>query len=225
VRLPWGPREENPILTVIGVVGRVKLEQLSEQGGDVQAYLPFLQTPRRGMTVVVKTSLAPDALIALARREMLALDPEQPIHQVSTLLELRRGSIASQRLNLTLLGAFAAVALALAIIGLYGVLAYAVAQRTHEIGIRIALGAQAVAVLRLVIGQGMKLALMGVVIGMIAAFALTRLIQNLLFGVSATDPITFILVAGLFLLVALLACWMPARRATKVDPMVALRVE
>ena len=177
------------------------------------------------MTVVVKTSLAPDALIALARREMLALDPEQPIHQVSTLLELRRGSIASQRLNLTLLGAFAAVALALAIIGLYGVLAYAVAQRTHEIGIRIALGAQAVAVLRLVIGQGMKLALMGVVIGMIAAFALTRLIQNLLFGVSATDPITFILVAGLFLLVALLACWMPARRATKVDPMVALRVE
>jgi len=225
VRLPWGPREENPILTVIGVVGRVKLEQLSEQGGDVQAYLPFLQTPRRGMTVVVKTSLAPDALIALARREMLALDPEQPIHQVSTLLELRRGSIASQRLNLTLLGAFAAVALALAIIGLYGVLAYAVAQRTHEIGIRIALGAQAVAVLRLVIGQGMKLALMGVVIGMIAAFALTRLIQNLLFGVSATDPLTFILVAGLFLLVALLACWMPARRATKVDPMVALRVE
>src|SRR5262245_27404777 len=225
VRLPWGPREENPVLTIIGVVGRVKLEQLSEQGETVQAYLPFLQTPRRGMTVLVKTSLAADAMIALARKQMLALDPEQPIHQVITLSELRTESIASQRLNLTLLGAFAAVALALAAIGLYGALAYAVAQRTREIGIRMALGAQTGAALQLVVGQGMKLALMGVVIGLIAAFALTRLIQNLLFGVSVTDPTTFILVAGLFLFVALLACFLPARQAMKVDPMIALRFE
>ena len=223
VRLPWG--EKGPVLTVVGVVGRVKLNRLSEEGGFVQAYLPFLQAPSQGMAVVMKTTLAPETLMAAARQQVQALDPEQPIYDARTLAEMRDNAIAPQRLNLILLGVFAGIALVLALIGLYGVLAYAVAQRHREIGVRMALGAQRRDVLQLVVGQGMRLVLVGVGLGLIGALALTRLLRGLLFGVGPNDPLTLAATPMLLALTALLACWMPASRASRVDPMEALRYE
>ena len=226
IRMPWGPLPaQQVLLTVIGVVTHVKLARLSEQSGFVQAYLPALQASLPGMAVVLRTTVEPETVVAAVRQQMLALDPEQPIYDVSTLTERRHSSLAPERLNLTLLGSFAAVGVLLAAIGLYGVISYAVTQRTREIGIRMSLGAQKRGVLTLVLLQGMKLGLIGVLIGLSGAWALTRLMQNLLFTVSATDPLTFAVIALLLTLVALLACWIPARRATKVDPMVALRCE
>jgi putative ABC transport system permease protein len=177
------------------------------------------------MGVQMKTASAPETLITAAWQQVRALDSELPIYNVRTLAALRADNIAPDRLNLAVLGIFAALALALAMVGLGGVLAYAVAQRQREIGVRMALGAQRGDVLRLVIGEGMKLVLIGALLGLGGALALTRLLKTLLFGVSATDPLTFILIAALLIIVALLACWIPAQRATKVDPMVALRVE
>ncbi|MBI2929233.1 MAG: ABC transporter permease [Verrucomicrobia bacterium] len=225
VRVPWGPREQQPVMTVVGVVGRIKEDRLSEQGGMVQAYLPFLQRPLRGMVVAVKSAQPPEALLSAVRQQVLALDPEQPIFEVRTLSEMRSRNIAPERLNLALLGVFAAVALALAVIGLYGVLSYAVAQRQREIGVRMALGAQPRNVLALVIGHGMRLALIGIGLGMLGALAITRVLRNMLFEVNPFDPLAFSLVTAILGGVALLACWIPARKATKVDPMVALRHE
>jgi predicted permease len=226
VRLPWGSAPKwNPMLAVVGVVGRVKLYRLNEGGGFVQAYFPALQIPGSQRTIAIKTTLEPETLGASIRQQVSEVDPQLPIYDFRTLNEQRSRSLAPQTLQLRLLGCFAAVALLLAAIGLYGVISYAVTQRTHEIGIRIALGAQRGDVLRLVVGHGMKLALIGVTIGLVAALAMTRLMKSLLFGVSATDPLTFIVIALLLTAVALLSCWIPARRATKVDPMVALRYE
>jgi putative ABC transport system permease protein len=164
-------------------------------------------------------------LASAVRGQIAALNKDQAVFNVRTMEEIVGESVAARRFSMMLLTVFAVVALALAIIGLYGVMSYAVAQRAREIGVRMALGAQSGNVLRMVIGQGMKLVLAGVSLGLAASVALSRTIENLLFGVSATDPGTFTAVALLLALVALLACWIPARRATRVDPMKALRCE
>jgi putative ABC transport system permease protein len=219
----WGAGggDDSP-LTVIGVVGRVKLDRPHEPTGAVQGYFAFLEYPQPLMSFVVKTTLEPEQMIAAARAQVQAVDAGQPIYNVETLTKLRAAAIAPQRFNLLLLGLFASVALALAVVGIYGVMSYAVTQRTHELGIRMALGAQTADVLRLVLRQGLTLALAGTAIGLTAAFGLTRLMRNLLFGVSPTDSLTFSAIALLVMLTALMACWVPARRATKIDPLTAL---
>jgi putative ABC transport system permease protein len=225
VRIPWGARERNPVLTVVGVVARVKVRELSEHGGFVQAYLPSWQLPEPGRAVVVKTVVPPETLISAVREQVSLLDPAQPISNLRTVEELRSNSLAPQRLNLALLGLFGAVALALAAIGLYGVLAYSVTQRRREIGVRIALGAQRSSVLGLVIGNGMRLVVGGIVAGLAGAAVLTRVMRGLLFDVTPFDPITLASVPVVLGTVALLACWLPARNASKMDPMEALRTE
>jgi putative ABC transport system permease protein len=226
IRLPWSDRpEQQPVLTVIGVVARVKTDRLNEQGGFVQVYFPIFQAPTDNLTAVVKTTIEPETLGAAARAQVTAVDPDQPIYEMRTLTAMRDNSMASERLNLQLLGAFAVVGLLLAAIGLYGVLSNSVTERNHEIGVRLALGAQNRDVLRLVLRQGMSLAMVGVGVGLAASLALTRLMKSLLFGVGAADPLTYSTIVLLMALVAFLACYLPARRATRVDPMVALRAD
>ena len=165
------------------------------------------------------------SFVAAVRSQVQAIDKDQPISHIRTLDELVARSVSQRRFNMLALAILAGVALLLAAVGLYGVMSYSVEQRAHEIGVRMALGAQTRDVLRLVVKQGMTLTLIGGLIGLIAALGLTRLIKNLLFGVSATDPVTFLVIAPLLALVALLACYLPARRATKVDPLMALKAE
>jgi putative ABC transport system permease protein len=209
---------------IVGIVGDVKQYGLA-QPTTMQTYEPYLQTPFSGMTLVVRADGNPAALTGAIRSEVLAIDKEQPVSRIRPLEQVVSESVAKQRFLMLLLGIFASVALVLAAVGLYGVMSYSVNQRTHEIGIRAALGAQRKDVLKLVVGQGMALALSGAGIGLTASFALTRLMTSLLFGVSATDPLTFAGIALLLTIVALLACYLPARRAMKVDPMIALRYE
>lgn len=224
-RIRLGTDAKAPVLTVQGVVGRVKMEGLSQDSKRVQGYFPFAQIPSGGMTVILKASGDPNQLIAAVRQQVKAIDPDQPIYSIRTMDEIRAESVASERLSLTLLSIFAGIALVLAIVGIYGVMSYSVTQRTHEIGIRMAIGAQPRDVFRMVIGQGMMLALIGVAIGLLLAFALTRLMTTMLFGVEPTDPATFAAIAVLLTVVALVACYVPGRRATKVDPVVSLRYE
>jgi putative ABC transport system permease protein len=212
-------------LTIVGVVGRVKMEGLRWNSNAVQGYFPFRQVATSGMIFTVRAQLAPEHLIASVRRQVQEVDPNQPIFDISTLEKTRAESVAPERLNLTILGVFAVVALTLALVGIYGVVSWSVTQRTQEFGVRMALGARAGDVLRLVVWQGMKIVAAGVGLGLAGAFALTRLMKALLFEVSATDPITFISIGLLLAGAALLACFIPARRATKVDPIVALRAE
>jgi putative ABC transport system permease protein len=209
---------------IVGIVGDVKQYGL-DQVTTMQTYEPYIQQTFPYMTLVVRTTGDPTNLNAAIRSEVLKLDKEQPTTNFKTLNEFFSISIAQQRFSVVLLGVFAVVALVLSAVGIYGVLSYAVTQRTHEIGIRVALGAGRRDVLRLVVGQGMLLTVIGIAGGLGAAFALTRLMASLLFGVTATDAVTFASVASLLLAVALLACYIPARRATKVDPLVALRYE
>jgi putative ABC transport system permease protein len=209
---------------IVGIVGDVKHSALDEEAKP-EIYFPMAQSTRRNMSLAVRVSGDPMQIVAAVRRQVWDVDKDIPIYSIETMERLMAKSVAPRRFNLLLLGVFALVGLALACVGLYGVMAYSVAQRTQEIGIRIALGSQARDVLRLVIGQGMKLALVGVGIGLAASFGLMRLMSKLLFGIRPTDPLTFAAIVVLLLLVALLACWLPARRAMKVDPMVALRVD
>jgi putative ABC transport system permease protein len=179
----------------------------------------------RRMTLVVRTRVEPKSLVETIRRQVWQLDKQLPMYSTSTMREALDTSVGARRFALWLLALFAGVALVLALAGIYSITAYSVEQRTHEIGIRLALGAQARDVLKLIVGQGLKLALVGVGIGLLAAAGLTRFVSSLLYGVSATDPMTFAGIALLVAGVALLASFVPARRATKVDPMVALRYE
>lgn len=208
---------------VVGIVEDGKYANLNEDGRPY-VVRPMWQSPVGATSVVVRTAGDLPSLIASVRREIQQLDPYMPV-ATSTLVEKLDLPLLPARMVASILGGFGLLALLLAAIGIYGVMSYGVAQRTHEIGIRMALGAQKADVLRLVIRQGMTLTLVGVGIGLAAALALTRLMKSLLFGVSATDPLTFVGIAGLLTLVTLLACYLPARRATQVDPLVALRHE
>jgi putative ABC transport system permease protein len=218
-------RNDNRTLEVIGVVGRVKMEGLNQDSNRVQAYLPFLQVPSDSMTVIIKGSSDPNQLISSIRAAVKEIDPEQPIYNPRTMYEIRAESVAGERLNLTLLSIFGGIALVLAIVGIYGVMSYSVTQRTHEIGIRMAIGARPRDVFTMVLGQGMKLALIGVAIGLVLAFILTRLMATMLFGVEPTDVPTFAAISILLISVAVLACYLPGRRATKVEPTISLRYE
>jgi predicted permease len=215
--------------TIVGVVGHVKHYGLDTEGRE-QIYLPHNQPlygvfVPRDMTLAVRTSLDPASITSAIREQVAALDKDLPLYNIATMEQLVSTSVAQPRLNLSLLVAFAALALVLSAVGVYGVMAYAVTQRTHEIGIRMALGALPSDVLRQVLAEGGRLAAAGVALGLIAALALTRLMASLLFGVKPTDPITFIAVAATLVCVALAACYIPARRATRVDPIIALRYE
>jgi putative ABC transport system permease protein len=211
-------------VTVVGVVGDVRQLGL-DQGVRPQVFRPFLQDPQESMTVVVRTNSDPEGLTLLVQNAVWALDKDQPISEVGTMDHWLSDSLASRRLNMLLLGIFAALGLALAAVGIYGVISYSVTQRTHEIGIRMALGARRGDVLQLVVGQGFALTFLGVVIGIAGALGLTRFLSSMLYGIRPADPLTFVGVSMILAGVALLASYIPARRAMKVDPMVALRYE
>jgi putative ABC transport system permease protein len=189
-----------------------------------EMYMTHLQEPQSTMAVMARTSGDPLQLAGAAREQLKAMDSDIPV-TVTTMDQIFSNSLAGQRFNTSLLGVFAAVALLLAMIGVFGVINYSVAQRTHEIGIRIALGAQRSDVFKLVVGQGLLLVLVGVVVGTAGSVALTRFIEGMIYGVSPTDGLTFVVVSLMVTMVAFLACYLPARRATRVDPLVALRYE
>ena len=218
--------DEKPPSEIIGIVGDVRHEGLEKEAYPGY-YLSYYQSPERQVNLIVRSApgVDPATLQMPVRNVVKQIDKDQLVWETKTMEQLRAESVARRRFNMMLLGIFAALALALAAVGIYGVMSYSVTQRTHEIGIRIALGAQASDVLRMVVRQGMTLALIGVGIGLLAAFAVTRVMASLLYGVTATDALTFAGVSLLLAGIALLACLIPARRATRVDPMVALRYE
>src|SRR5262245_26539237 len=215
--------EDRPI-EIVGVVGDIKdlgLDRVPRPG----LYVPYAQNPRTDMGVVLRAAAEPTALTGAARDEVMKFDPAQPVSNLKTMERMIHETSSPKRIMTAMMGVFAAIALLLAGVGLYAVMAYAVSHRTHEIGVRLALGARSRDIVRLVTGQGMKLTLAGLALGMAGAFALTRVMAPLLYGVTPADPLTFILISLALAGAALLACWIPARRATRVDPMVALRCE
>jgi len=215
---------DGPWLTIVGVVPNVKNRKLDEEAWPY-VYRPYSQWIRRETMLVIRGSVDPTSIVAGIRQEVAKLDPELPLSDVSTVQQAMDRSLVTARLTNSLLVGFAATALLLALTGIYGVMSLNVANRRNEFGIRLALGAQTSNVLKLILGQGLKLAAVGVALGLLGAVAFTRLLKGLLFGISASDPLTFTLLAALLVGVALLACWIPARRATKVDPLEALRNE
>jgi len=218
-----GPLNKAPWIEVVGVIADVRHEL--DKAVKPEFYLPYAQDSWRTMFVVAKTNRDPGTVAGAIRQQVWAIDKDQPVSDVHTMREVRSTSVAMYTFSSVGLAIFAAVAVLLASLGIYGVMAFAVTQRTQEIGIRMALGATTPDVLRLVVQNGMKLALLGIVIGLAGAWGLTRFMKNILFGVEATDLLTFGLVSACLFVAALLACYLPARRATKVDPLVALRYE
>lgn len=224
IKFTGSEKNPQPWRTIVGVVGDVNQFALDKKP-PMQIYLPEAQFPTSFMTLVVRTVADPNTMIAGVREEIRAIDGDQAVYGIATMEQLLSDSISLRRFSMLLLIVFAAVALTLATLGIYGVVSFSVTQRTHEIGIRMALGAGRGDIVKLIVSHGMALTLGGVVIGLIAAVGLTRLMTNLLYGVSATDPVTFAVISVVLAGVALGACFVPARRATKVDPMVALRYE
>jgi putative ABC transport system permease protein len=210
--------------TIVGVVGNIRQESITD-AAIPEMYVPFSQMPMNGSTVMIRTSTDPIALVEAVRNEVLSIDKNQPISDVKTLAQRVDEVVAVSRSLMLLFSAFALLALILGAVGIYGIVSYSVTQRTHEIGIRMALGARPADVLKLTLRNGIALTVLGIVIGVGAAFALTRFMASMLFGVTPTDKLTFIAVSSLLFLVALCASLIPARRATKVDPLVALRYE
>ncbi|HEX6284228.1 MAG TPA: FtsX-like permease family protein, partial [Pyrinomonadaceae bacterium] len=208
---------------IIGVVGDLRHTSLATPPAAPAMYFPTRE--RQMMNLVIRTKGDPSSVAGAVRNEVRSINPDLPISAVKPMTEWIDSSVAEPRYRTTLFGLFAALAMILAATGIYGVMSYTVAQRTHEIGVRMALGARRMDVLKLVVRQGMVLTLIGVIVGLLGAFALTRVMSSLLFGVTTKDPITFAVVAVLLLAVAFVACFVPARRATKVDPLVALRYE
>jgi putative ABC transport system permease protein len=223
-RITLGNPQTGPWLTIIGIARNVQHQSL-DGAPYPQMYGVHTQQAPRLLSFIVRTSSDPLSLISAARSQVRALDADLPVARVTTIEQLMSDSIARPRFNTTLLIVFAGVGLLLAAVGIYGVISYSVAQRTHEIGVRLALGASRGDVLKLVLKQGLKLALGGVLLGAAGAVALAQLMKSLLFNISASDPLTFVGVAAVLVGVAALACYIPARRATKVDPMIALRYE
>jgi putative ABC transport system permease protein len=223
-RLLWGDRTP---FTIVGVAGDVKFSAL-DAGVAPMIYMSNFQVASgvsRHAVFVVRTAGDPASLASAASRTIWSVDKDLPVFGVTTMNDVLAASVAQRRFSMSLLGGFAMLALLMAAIGLYGVLSYSVSQRMHEMGLRMALGANARDLMRLVVGQGIRAVLAGVAAGLLASFAATRLLAGMLFGVSPLDPFTFATVAGVLVAAALLASFVPARRATRVDPMVALRYE
>jgi putative ABC transport system permease protein len=219
-----GPPERNPWMTIVGVVNDVRNERPEEPSRPTM-YRPLRQSSNLILALVLKTAADPATLAAPLAAEVRAVDPDQPTYGVRTMNEIVRNATASRRFSTQLLGAFAVLALVLAAVGIYGVMAFVVGQRTREMGIRIALGARPGAVVGLMLREALALAAAGVTLGALAALAATRLIGGLLFEVRPSDPATYTLIAALLTATAALAAWRPARRAASVDPIRALRAE
>jgi putative ABC transport system permease protein len=224
IKFAGGEQDSQPWRTIVGVVSDVSQYALDKKP-PMQIYLPHSQFPTSFNSIVVKTENDPASVFAAVRREIQTVDKDQAVYNVTTLEQLQAGSISLRRFLMMLLIVFAILTLMLAAVGIYGVMSYVVTQRTHEIGIRMAVGASAVDILKLVVKSGIGLALVGVGIGLVSALALTRLMETVLFGVAPTDTLTFVIGALGLMAVAVVACYIPARRATKVDPLVALRYE
>jgi putative ABC transport system permease protein len=225
-RIRFGSSQEAPWLTIVGIAGDVRHRGLDEEAG-MEVYLPVQRWASAAvtMTFVVRAAVTPSTLLAPLREQIRALDPTLPVFGVNTMEQIVADSVSGQRFNLMLLGCFAALALALAVVGIYGVMAYSITERTREVGIRMALGARGTDVLGMLLSQGMRQVLLGLGLGLAGALAISRVMASLLYGVSATDASVFGGAVVVLAAVALLAVWLPARRATKIDPMVALRYE
>ncbi len=219
-----GQDSKTPWITVVGVVGAVKQYTLYTDS-RIAMHFPLTQVPVRGMNVVLRSEQDPETLTAAVRAELKAIDPDLPMYRVRTMEARVEESLARRRFAMLLLSVFAALALGLAAIGVYGVMSYLVNQGTRELGIRLALGATPQGITRLIVGSGLQIALVGVGAGLAGAWLLTRFMQSLLFGVAATDPLTFTVIPIVLAVVTLVACYLPARRATRIDPVVCLRSE
>jgi putative ABC transport system permease protein len=217
-------RETKTVYEIIGVIGDVKTTGLDATSFP-EFYLPLPQKPPTFASLAIRSSIDPSHLGPAIRKAIWAVDPKQPVYNVITMEQLIAESLAQRRFSMFLLSIFAGIGLVLAVIGVYGVMAYSVTQRTHEIGVRMALGAQAGSILSMIIRQGMRVVIIGVLAGLTGAYFLMRVLKDLLFNVSATDPITFAAITVLLVAIALLACYLPARRAARLDPMIALRRE
>jgi predicted permease len=215
---------QNPWITIVGVVGDMKSDGFDAPTAP-HIYLPAFQGPPYASVLFLRTHASPGTLGDSIRAAVQSIDSNLPLFGVRTMDEVISRSMAERRFALEILAIFAGVALLLAAIGIYGVMSYSFSRRIHEIGIRVALGAQRIDIMRMVLGEGMRLVMVGLIAGLIGAAALTRFLRSLLFNVTSTDPVVFASIAGLLAAVALLACYIPARRATHVDPLVALREE